>query len=397
MKRWIRLAAWLIPAVTFVHACGGSATTDSTSGNTNWLKFCDKQADCGEGLSCQCNTCQQTCTDSSDCTLAASGSRCAAPNGAMQCEDAPTGIRLCVKNCDVSADCERDDLVCVSEACVLRGSAAELDDGGGTPDASIASPGSATDASLAPQPSNEAGPSCVSANVELVIPNSGSMRREFEGQDYWTVVRDTLVEPTQGVLPQVQSQVRLGLTLYGNPNGISIVPDVGPDGSIIPNPGWIDGGACPDVVSVPIGEDSYQSIHDALSTAEGDAFGHSPMAEGLTAAIDKLDALQVAGPKVIVLTATGDPDSCADPDSNGQEGPRQAALAIVEAALAKGIVTYVISLDTVQSDGATFMQQLAEAGSLGAEVPFYDATDTAALRAAYGNIFQSLARPCEEQ
>lgn len=127
MKRWTRLAIWLIPALAFVHACGGNAATDSTSGNTNWLKLCDKQADCGEGLSCQCNVCQETCTTSADCTLAAPGSRCAAPSEEMQCESAPAGIRLCVKNCDVSTDCERDGLICVASACVLRTGSDALD------------------------------------------------------------------------------------------------------------------------------------------------------------------------------------------------------------------------------------------------------------------------------
>lgn len=118
MNRWIRLAAWLIPAVAFVHACGGNAATDSTSGNTNWLKFCDRQADCGEGLSCQCNSCQQTCAESADCTIADPGSRCAMPSEGMQCDEAPAGVRLCVKNCDVSSDCERNDLTCDNGSCV---------------------------------------------------------------------------------------------------------------------------------------------------------------------------------------------------------------------------------------------------------------------------------------
>jgi hypothetical protein len=121
MIRWIRLAASLIPAVMFVHACGGNATTDSTSGNTNWLKFCDKQADCGEGLSCQCNTCQEICTTNADCDLAGLGSRCALRPSALACGDASPGEgRVCVKGCDVNADCAREDLLCSAGACVVR-------------------------------------------------------------------------------------------------------------------------------------------------------------------------------------------------------------------------------------------------------------------------------------
>jgi hypothetical protein len=121
MNRWTRLAAWLIPAVAFVHACGGDAQTDSTSGNTNWLKLCDKQADCGEGLSCLCNTCQVLCTRNADCDLAGLGSRCAVQPSSLACGDASSeGERVCVKGCDVDADCERNDLICLDEVCVPR-------------------------------------------------------------------------------------------------------------------------------------------------------------------------------------------------------------------------------------------------------------------------------------
>lgn len=129
MKRWIRLTAWLIPAALFVHACEGKVATDSTSGNTNWLKLCDKPADCGEGLSCLCNTCHQVCTDSTDCTLVAPGSRCEGPGETMQCGDAPVAIRLCVDPQaflfpDASSDADLPDVqlppVVETDAAALR-------------------------------------------------------------------------------------------------------------------------------------------------------------------------------------------------------------------------------------------------------------------------------------
>lgn len=394
MKRWIRLAAWLIPAVMFVHACGGSATTDSTSGNTNWLKFCDKQADCGEGLSCQCNTCQQTCTDSSDCTLAASGSRCAAPNGAMQCEDAPTGIRLCVKNCDVSADCERDDLVCVSEACVLRGSAAELDDGGG----------SSTDSGPNVDAGNilvegDAAATCVQPNIEIVMPRSGGMTRAFDGQDLWTVVRDALIEPSVGALPQFESRVRFGLTLYGNPEDLSTAPvPTGPSdaGDAAPAPrNPAEAGACPVIIDVPIRSDNSESIQFAFEDVE--PIGSSPMAEGIQAAATKLAALTVPGPRVIMLIAPGDPDSCFDPDSNGLEAPRQAAIAAVEDAAQYAVNTVVIALDTDDSN-AVFFQRLAAAGSIvGQDAEYYAPANAAQMSVTLEAIFQNWLPECARQ
>ncbi|HEX2882141.1 MAG TPA: hypothetical protein VHO25_21625, partial [Polyangiaceae bacterium] len=108
-NRWALLTCWIVGALASVHACGGTAATDSTSGNTNWLKLCDKQADCGEGLSCLCNTCQEFCTENTDCDLAGPGSRCAVQPSSLACGDASSeGERVCVKGCDVSADCERN-------------------------------------------------------------------------------------------------------------------------------------------------------------------------------------------------------------------------------------------------------------------------------------------------
>jgi hypothetical protein len=271
MNRWIRLAAWLIPAVAFVHACGGNATTDSTSGNTNWLKLCDKQADCGEGLSCLCNTCQETCSENTDCDLAGSGSRCAAPSDEMQCSDAPAGVRLCVKNCDVSLDCERADLTCHDGYCAAR---TVLDAG-------------ADDASAPPNDgdSNETLPDATISeppDAEVRVPDAtgecGCPATGFTGGSgfgiAYVLVDDT--EPTHPLATRANCDVTFdgsgGLSTYSVGNeSISIgaaFPDPLPSsfGNSVLWGNWIGGSASRTVggVETPLGFDANEGFHYAL-------------------------------------------------------------------------------------------------------------------------------------
>lgn len=67
MRQW---ASWTVVALSLnAVACG--ATTQSRedgSGNTNWLKECDTDAECGD-LSCACGLCRAACDGTTDCSL----------------------------------------------------------------------------------------------------------------------------------------------------------------------------------------------------------------------------------------------------------------------------------------------------------------------------------------
>jgi hypothetical protein len=53
--------------VAVVAACGGQSDSGvGTDTNTNWLKHCEVDADCGE-LACLCNVCTRTCTANAAC------------------------------------------------------------------------------------------------------------------------------------------------------------------------------------------------------------------------------------------------------------------------------------------------------------------------------------------
>jgi hypothetical protein len=130
MKRPISLLALFPLAFAVIHACGGQAS--STGSNTNWLKLCETQQDCGEGLSCECNVCQELCTSTSDCDIAGADSRCATVPVEQQCSTANEAIRLCVKSCDVNTDCERSNLECTSGVCVPTASNDDASTGNNT-------------------------------------------------------------------------------------------------------------------------------------------------------------------------------------------------------------------------------------------------------------------------
>lgn len=82
-------------------ALGCEATDDGTEGlhtgtETNWLKSCDADVECGE-LSCLCGVCTQTCSDNADCSF--SDSECRAPEDAdtdVACSSAAAEPLLCL-------------------------------------------------------------------------------------------------------------------------------------------------------------------------------------------------------------------------------------------------------------------------------------------------------------
>jgi hypothetical protein len=58
----------LLSVLGLLVACGGETTeTGTDSGNTNWLKECSTDLDCG-ALSCYCGTCRETCDGLVDCS-----------------------------------------------------------------------------------------------------------------------------------------------------------------------------------------------------------------------------------------------------------------------------------------------------------------------------------------
>ena len=57
--------------------------------------------------------------------------------------------------------------------------------------------------------------------VVLVVDQSGSMEAKFGGGTRWTVARDALINPTNGVVKILEKEVRFGLAMYTSKSGSS--------------------------------------------------------------------------------------------------------------------------------------------------------------------------------
>jgi hypothetical protein len=214
----------------------------------------------------------------------------------------------------------------------------------------------------------------VTPTVELLIDRSGSMNANFgAGVDRWNTIRNVLVNPTDGVVKQMESKVRFGLTLY---TGYMTEADTA--------------ATCPNLVEQPIGLNNYMPIQTTFMANEIFGQASTPSAEGITAATAKLEVYPEMGPKVLVFATDGDPDTCADPDSNGMEGPRLGSEMAVQAAWTKGIATYVIAVgDDIQ--GLQHMTNLAKIGQGGdPAATYFQASNPAALVSAFNTIVRGL-------
>ncbi len=207
----------------------------------------------------------------------------------------------------------------------------------------------------------------------LLVDQSGSMNEDFGGDTRWNVITDVLINPQTGIVPQLDASIRFGLGLYSSENG------------------ELDGVECPILTEVDPALDNFAAIEATMSMAA--PLGDTPTGESLDLVWQKLDALDVAGRKYIVLATDGEPDTCAEP--NPQNGQPQ-AVAAAEAAFAAGIETFVISVGADVS--ADHLQDMANAGQGVApgdpDADYYQALDQTALLDAFNQILAGV-RSCQ--
>ena len=201
--------------------------------------------------------------------------------------------------------------------------------------------------------------------IVLLIDQSGSMTADFGGQDRWSAVYETLMDPDDGVVAQLESQVRFGVTLYTSEDG-----NEGPE--------------CPLLTSVEAALENREAIDAQYGPATPN--DETPTGESLQAVATSLAALDFEGPKAVVLATDGEPDTCDTP--NPQEGQPE-ALAAAEFAFGEGISTFIISVgDDV---GADHLQEMANVGVGKAPddpmpAPYYEALDAGQLVEAFNEI-----------
>jgi hypothetical protein len=210
--------------------------------------------------------------------------------------------------------------------------------------------------------------------VVLLIDKSGSMVEPFGNTSRWEAVYTTLMDPQAGIVIKLQDKVRFGLTLYTSDYGFS-------------------GGTCPILTQVAPALSNYQAMNAVYQPVQLKDEGDTPTGESIQAVAAQLKLVTDPGRKVIVLATDGVPDTCADPDGNGQD----LSLSAAQAAFADGITTAIISVgDQVNQD---HLQQMANVGAgLPAEgstkAPYYQALDSQQLLAAFNEILGNV-RTCQ--
>jgi hypothetical protein len=262
-------------------------------------------------------------------------------------------------------------------ACDSNGSGV-TDDGGATGETPDAGPGG---------PSADGGPGCPSTSVRLdpvtptvllLLDQSGSMTTGFGGTDRWNAMKSSLVDPTNGVVTQLQDSVIFGATLYTSDNG---------------------GATCPVLTSVAPAMSNLSAINGLLQANEPE--DDTPTGASIVGATGILSSLAVdpdapPSPKIIVLATDGEPDTCAVPDPQTQAG-KDEAIAAAQAAYAAGIRLFILSVGN--EVGAAHQQDMANAGAgkpldhSAGDAPFYGAENPGDLRAAFDEIINGV-RTC---
>jgi hypothetical protein len=94
--------AWL---ATLAWACTKATEAPGLGTNTNWLKRCNEQAECGEKDACLCGMCTQSCESDTQCGAVHEATRCEPLNEAAcgSAEGAPSAA--CLQGCQSNADC----------------------------------------------------------------------------------------------------------------------------------------------------------------------------------------------------------------------------------------------------------------------------------------------------
>jgi hypothetical protein len=251
-------------------------------------------------------------------------------------------------------------------------------------------------------------------SVMLIVDRSSSMEKNFGTDTRWNTLRNALIDPTNGFVTTLETQIRFGLSMYTGPimaGGGNPFPPMGTGGRMssgggggappaatggTPASGGSGGAAteCPILAGVPIALNNYQAIATEYMAAE--PLGNTPTGESIAAIwpqVQALDPVTFPGPRVLVLATDGEPNTCTSITDNMRG--RQNSETAISAAFDAGIQTFVIS---VGSDvGEDHLRRIANLGQ-GFPVDdrterFYPANDPSELADAFNTIINGI-RAC---
>ncbi len=172
----------------------------------------------------------------------------------------------------------------------------------------------------------------VTPTVLLLLDQSSSMTAQFpagSGISRWDALKSALIDPDGGIVKTLENDVSFGLSLYS-----------------------FNSGTCPQLTNVSWKLANYQAIYNAYYDAG--VINNTPTAESIMGVIGFNDAgvlldggfakATTPGPKILVLATDGDPDTCANPNSNGTQPPKDFVVWAASRTFDAGIPSYVIGI-----------------------------------------------------
>jgi hypothetical protein len=185
-----------------------------------------------------------------------------------------------------------------------------------------------------------------------LVDTSGSMFQQ--PAPFWTPLYNALMDPTAGVVKQLQGTTRFGFTSFT---------------------GMGTGAMCPILQKVPYALNNFDAInavYGAILAKYNGQKWETPTHAAVDAAAADLAAFTPvpAGPKFILLVTDGSPDTCW---ANDPQCGQDASIKAVQDAYAKGINTYVLGIGDIldpAADGCSagrcgkdYLQDIANAGT----------------------------------
>ena len=209
--------------------------------------------------------------------------------------------------------------------------------------------------------------------VWLLVDGSGSMATPMGGtmggDSRWTVLRNALLDDSDGIIAALQESVAFGLYVY--------------DGGLSP-PG-IKTDLCPRVIKVAPTTNNLSSIRSAYPEWQPGA--STPTHYALLQLSDLIKSTGSKGPTYVVLATDGKPNLCDFHDgvAESEATERQAVMTVAELAQA-GIKTFAISMAEGDAALAAHLADVAKAG--GTNEPVFTPTTSDGLTKALSKILE---------
>ncbi len=282
-----------------------------------------------------------------------------APEACMTaCDPAPGAANACPAGFHCSADGKCDAQCTVGGGqcgdgytCTTDGYC--VDDGSGSgsngPDASC--------------PAINFTPMPTTPSIGLVLDQSGSMAGTDISPTRFTAMTSALVNPTTGVVSQLETKAYFGSELY------------------------TCAGNQPAFISVPRALNNAAAIRASITNPANGPAGSTPTPEAINAMVATFAANPppAGSPPVIVLATDGEPNGC-----NGQGQTKAQSVAAAAASYAAGIPVYVLAIGI----NSQHFQDVANAGQGHVagqpDVTYYPVTNAAQLAAAFQTIINGV-------